>query len=229
MNQNGYYKVVCSSKSVTKRDVRAAWQKNRVTNDFEGDRISKSLASRISANDPFAEVGAFCDHPSMLTPLVISLLAFFSVANIGQQGWDDRTAFIYATVQHSEWCPAGNVQLDLRTGEFVLTERADRENCQDPDIERPNHKGKLDESDLQALRGLFELARSEGLEATVCREGGKPDYIIISNGGLRTLVVTTGAYTESAPDRLECWSEAAKSLRVSLETIFDPSREGPSV
>lgn len=83
----------------------------------------------------------------------------------------------------------------------------------------------LNQNDLQTFRDAFDLVRSEGLETSICRAGGKPDDIIVSNGGLPTLVVTTGAKTEHAPDRLECWSEAAKSLRVLLETTFDPYRK----
>lgn len=160
----------------------------------------------------------------MLKPLSVSLLAFFSVANADHQSWDDRTAFIYSTVQHSEWCPAGNVQLDLSDGEFALTDRADREECQNPSLERLSRKGTLDKNDLKTLREAFDLAQREGLEATICQEGGKPDYIMISNGGLPTLVVTTGAATEHAPDKLECWSKPAEALHDLLETIFAPQR-----
>lgn len=161
----------------------------------------------------------------MLRLFSVPFLAIFLIATSGDQGWGDRTAFVYATIQHSEWCPAGNVQLNLRTGEFILTERADRVNCHDLSIERQSRKGMLNQNDLQTFRDAFDLVRSEGLETSICRAGGKPDDIIVSNGGLPTLVVTTGAKTEHAPDRLECWSEAAKSLRVLLETTFDPYRK----
>jgi hypothetical protein len=75
------------------------------------------------------------------------------------------------------------------------------------------------------LRRTFDLAQREGLEAKICQEGGKPDHIIISNGGLPTLAVTTGSATEHAPDRLECWSKPATALHDLLETVFDPYRD----
>lgn len=48
------------------------------------------------------------------------------------QGDPQRTAIILGTVGQSEWCPAGNVRIDLETGDYVLTARAPRAVCQNP-------------------------------------------------------------------------------------------------
>jgi len=81
---------------------------------------------------------------------------------------------------------------------------------------------------LRNLRKAFDIVRYEGLESNICKEGDEPEYYIINNGGLPTLVVTTGSKTEHAPDRLECWSDAASELHGFLESVFDRYRDEKS-
>lgn len=59
---------------------------------------------------------------------------------------------IFATVGHSEWCPAGNVRIDLRTGDYALTPRAARAVCRDPKLVRPIEHGQVDAERLSAIR-----------------------------------------------------------------------------
>ena len=58
-----------------------------------------------------------------------------------------------------------------------------------------------------------------------CRNGGRPDRIITGNSGTPVLVLTTGAYTESAPHELTCWSEAAMALHGVLDELFVSARQ----
>ena len=138
-----------------------------------------------------------------------------------------RTAWIVATVGHSEWCPPGNVRLDLRTGRYLFTARAPRRVCTDARLERPTRTGTLSAARLEAVRTAYFRALSEGLEKPVCRDGGRLEEIVISNGGTQVLVLATGSETGSAPDDLTCWSAAASALHDALDRIFD-SIERPS-
>ena len=131
-----------------------------------------------------------------------------------------RTAWIFSTVGQSEWCPAGNVRLDLRTGEYAFTATAAREVCYDSDLERPVTTGTLGADDLAAVRAAYSLAQADGLEQPVCRDGGRPERLIISNGGPHILLVASGAITMSAPDDLSCWSDAALALHDLLDEEF---------
>lgn len=157
---------------------------------------------------------------------LLSIALLFGLASSDPDSSEDsRTRWVFSTVQHSEWCPAGNVWLDLRTGTYELTQRAPREACDDEQLERPKRRGQLKPSDFELVRSAFALAENEGLESPVCLEGGKPDYMVVSNGGPRTLVLTTGARTESAPSSLGCWSEPAMAIHDLLNHVFDPYRE----
>ena len=131
-----------------------------------------------------------------------------------------RTAWLFSTVGHSEWCPAGNVTVDLRTGRYSLTKRAARRVCGQPMLERPVTKGTLDGRRLTSVRAAYMRVLTDGLESEVCREGRRPDTIVISNGGTPTLLLVTGAFTATAPDNLACWSDAANTLHDVLDHIF---------
>ena len=135
-----------------------------------------------------------------------------------------RTAWIAATVEHSEWCPAGNVRLHLRTGRYALTRRAPGKICQDAKLERPVRTGSLDSERLAAIRAAALRVVAEGFESPACRDGGRPENIVISNGGTPTLVLTTGFATGSAPDDLSCWSDAATALHDLLDESFASDR-----
>lgn len=130
-----------------------------------------------------------------------------------------RTAWIVATVEHSEWCPAGNVRLHLRTGRYSLTRRAPRRVC-GAAIERPVRTGTLDRERLAAIRAAASRVVMEGFESPACEKGEKPEDIIVSNGGTPTLVLTTGFATGSAIDDLTCWSDAATALHDLLDETF---------
>jgi hypothetical protein len=131
-----------------------------------------------------------------------------------------RTAWIVATVGHSEWCPAGNVRLHLRTGRYSLTRRAPRRVCGGA-IERPVRTGTLDAERLAAIRSAAMRVVMEGFESPACENGKRPEDIIVSNGGTPTLVLTTGFATASAVDDLSCWSEAATALHDLLDETFE--------
>jgi hypothetical protein len=131
------------------------------------------------------------------------------------------TAWVFSTVGHSEWCPAGNVILDLRTGRYTLTRTASRRVCSERGLERPVLKGRLAGPGLEAARAAYRRAWSEGLESRECRAGGHPrDVILVSNGGTPLLVATSGWGSLSAPDDLTCWSAAANGLHEVLDKAF---------
>lgn len=134
---------------------------------------------------------------------------------------DVRTAVIFGTVGQSEWCPAGNVRVDLETGQYALTRRAPRAVCWDASLERPISEGRLDGAQLHALEQAFQRAVSHGLND--CRAGTRPDDIIVSNGGVPVLVVTDGRGTTSAPTEFNCWSDAGRNLHSLLDTTFQSS------
>lgn len=133
-----------------------------------------------------------------------------------------QTAWVFATVGQSEWCPAGNVMLDLRTGRYDFTARASRDICNDPKLERPVTHGALSVEKLASVRLAYQRVLSEGLESQACRDHKRPDYIVIDNGGVRVLVVTSGYASSPAPDDLTCWSDAATALKDLLDRTFSP-------
>lgn len=148
------------------------------------------------------------------------MLMMSQASAVQPKAWEDRTAWVVATIQHSEWCPAGNVRLDLQTGEYFLTELAKREVCQNENLERPIVTGKLHQSDLSRVRLAFTSAEIDGLAIPECRNRRDPGFIIVTNGGVPMLALTTGAWTDNAPERLECWSKSANSFHDTLEEVF---------
>jgi hypothetical protein len=131
-----------------------------------------------------------------------------------------RTAWVFSTIGQSEFCNPGHVRLDLRTGRYSLTVRAPRRLCDQRDLERPVRSGKLPDESLARVRAAYRQVIAEGLETPICREGGKPRDIVISNGGTLILVVATGTAVGSAPDDLGCWSKAAIALHDALDEAF---------
>jgi len=132
-----------------------------------------------------------------------------------------RTAWVFATIGHSEWCPAGNVRVDLRTGRYAFTPRASRRTCNREGLERPVITGRLRADRLAAVRAAAARVWTESMVHPDCRDGRYPrDRIVISNGGRRILVLANGATVLSAPDDLTCWSEAADALKASLDEPF---------
>ena len=135
------------------------------------------------------------------------------------------TAWIFATIAHSEWCPAGNVRLDMRNGEYMLTARAPRRICHDASLERPVTFGRLPRERLTALRADYREALAHGLVNPDCRAGKQSTKVVISNGGTPVLVLTNGQRTLSAPDELSCWSVAADTLQKALDREFPLARQ----
>lgn len=133
-----------------------------------------------------------------------------------------RTAVVVGTVNQSEWCPAGNVRVDLETGDYAYTAGAPRAVCQDLDLERPIVKGQLNASQVRVLDQAFQRAITDGLNA--CRAGQRPKDFIFSNGGLAVLVVNNGRAMDAAPSDLSCWTEAAWALHNLLQATFPEPR-----
>jgi hypothetical protein len=154
-----------------------------------------------------------------MVPLLAALIATFepTVAPLG------GTAWIFATVGHSEFCPAGNVTVDVRTGRYTLTARAARRVCNDVRLERPARQGTLSPQKLAAVRTAYQRVLSEGLESQVCQEGGRPQDLVISNGSTPILVLTNGRASHSAPGDVGCWSEATTALHDALDRVFSPA------
>lgn len=160
---------------------------------------------------------------------MLSLLAAFTVAAgptpphgsviIG------RTARAFSTIAHSEWCPAGNVMLDMATGKFTLTRRAPRRICNEAGLERPTTRGELQGEALKQIRAAYLRAMTTGLENPDCRWGRSSDTIVVSNGGTPTLVLTSGQGTSSAPSELGCWSDAANALHNALDNAFPSAQQ----
>jgi hypothetical protein len=157
------------------------------------------------------------------------LLAALAAAGQSEASADSafvhRTAWIVATVGHSEWCPAGNVRLDLVTGRYALTPRASRRVCGEAGLERPVTEGRLDADRLAAVRAAYLRVLAEGLENPECAEGPPTDRIVVSNGGTPILVLATGAETGSPPEDLTCWSDAAFALHDALDEAFEGAHD----
>jgi hypothetical protein len=128
-----------------------------------------------------------------------------------------QSARVFATIDHSEWCPAGNFELDLATGDYALTRGAARGACQDPKLVRPVQHGRLDAARLSGVRLAFGRAMAGNLDA--CFNGGSEE-IIVSNGGTPIMVLTNGAGTKAAPGRYGCWNADALALRRALADAF---------
>jgi hypothetical protein len=159
-----------------------------------------------------------------MLPILIALAAAAQPAPAPPPPTIGRTAWIFSTIEHSEWCPAGNVRLDLRTGRYELTHGASRRICSDRNLQRPVASGTLTAPRLADLRAAYLRALNEGLEDPVCRDGGRPARIVISNGGNAILVVASGSRTVSPPENRSCWSEAANALRSLLDHQFRAER-----
>lgn len=131
-----------------------------------------------------------------------------------------RTAWVLSTIEQSEWCPAGNVRLDLGTGRYELTPRAPRPVCNQAPLERPVTTGRLAPKRLSQVRAAYMQVLRQGPEDPICRDGGRQARVVISNGGPQILVVARGSGIASAPDELGCWSEAAEALHDMLDEMF---------
>jgi len=78
---------------------------------------------------------------------------------------------------------------------------------------------------LEALRVAYLQAMRDGLANPDCQPGKKLNKFVISTGGTPVMVLTTGAGTFSAPDKLSCWSDAADALHHALDDAFPSARQ----
>ena len=152
-----------------------------------------------------------CDDPLMLS-LIAALLAASQPAPRSNSEGLGRTAWVFATLEHSEWCPAGNVRLDLQTGRFAFTSGAPRRICQQPGLERPVAMGRLGAARLAAIRAAAARARAEGFVHPSCRGGPRRDDIVVSNTATPILVLTIGAGTAFRARRAELLEHGGQRL-----------------
>jgi hypothetical protein len=155
---------------------------------------------------------------SLLTAFAAATTQPVTASNSPELG---RTAWVFSTVGHSEWCPAGHVMLDLVTGRYSLTPRAARPACSNRKLDRPIKKGTLSGTQLASIRAAYLRAVAEGLESQACIDG-QPHEIVISNGGTPILVVATGYATRSPPEDVGCWGDTANTLHDLLDRLFSP-------
>ena len=154
------------------------------------------------------------------------LLPFLAAAVAAQSGGSPqtsnlgRTAWVFTTLAHSEWCPPGTVRVDIRTGSYELTVRAPRRICSQRALDRPVRKGRLNNNALVAVRRAYWSAASDDLTSPDCMNGGPPTTVVVSNGGRPILLVVSGRRAESAPDQVGCWSNAATVLHDLLNRTF---------
>jgi hypothetical protein len=156
---------------------------------------------------------------------MVSLMRFAPLALVlggaaAAAGTGASSVAIFSTVGHSEWCPAGTAYVDLGTGRYSLMPRAERSVCHKAKLQRRVKQGMLTSAQLSAIRKAYEATQADGLTLQVCRNGGRPTDIVVSNGGRVTLVVSGGTRTEAAPEELGCWTQAAKGLHDTLERTF---------
>lgn len=180
----------------------------------------------MSRGATVAALGEPWKHGAMLTILTALAAVSMQPNAAAKPPTLGRTAWVFSTVGQSEWCPAGNVMLDLVTGRYSLTRRASRRVCSDRGLERPVKKGRLPGTQLAEVRAAYQGALAEGLESHACRYG-EPHDIVLSNGGARVLVVVDGYAARSAPDDLSCWSTSANALFALMDHMFAPEDHPP--
>src|SRR3954462_2827620 len=73
-----------------------------------------------------------------------------------------RPAWVFGTGHQSEWCPAGSVRVDVRTGMFAVTPGAPRRLCNQRGLERPVETGRLGHGTLTAVRVAYLQAVAQG-------------------------------------------------------------------
>jgi hypothetical protein len=158
-----------------------------------------------------------------LQAVIVAWLAAAAVA-AGAPALADpgRSASLFGTVGHSEWCPPGTVRVDLGTGRYRVRAPRTWRVCTRPPFRSRIRTGLLAADDLAAVRAAYRDAESAGLANPACRNGGRPETIVISNGGTPTLRLTDRARTVSPPNDPACWSDAAWRLHRLLEDLFNP-------
>jgi hypothetical protein len=165
-------------------------------------------------------------NKQMISAVCLALIATLPGSPaFGRQG--AAPVSIFATIGHSEWCPAGTVRLDLGTGRYTMRAPARQGSCHRPFLHRIR-MAVLPVEDLARLQAAYARAAAEGLMNPACRTGGQPREVVISNGGTPVMRLTERGRTTSPPgETLTCWSEAAMQLHDTLEIIFHPRDEQP--
>jgi hypothetical protein len=138
-----------------------------------------------------------------------------------------HSASVFATVGHSEWCPPGTVRLNLGTGRYTLRAPRTWRACRRPAFRSRIATDVLAAEELAAVRAAYQRAAAAGLMHRDCRNGWRPDLIIISNGGTPVMRLTRRVRTRSPPADLTCWSDAARRLHRALEDMFRARIDGP--
>jgi hypothetical protein len=133
-----------------------------------------------------------------------------------------RSASVFATVGHSEWCPPGTVRLNLATGRYTVTAPRTWRTCRRPPYRSRVRAAVLAGGALADVRAVYHRAVSEGLEAPACRNGGRPEAVFLGNGGIPAMRLTNGGRTASPPSNPACWSGAARQLHRLLDNSFNP-------
>lgn len=131
-------------------------------------------------------------------------------------------ASVFATIGHSEWCPPGTVRLDLASGRYTVRAPRTWRTCRRPLFPSRVSTATLDPDRLARVRAAWRDAVSEGLESPACRNGGRPEGIILSNGGEPSLRLADRGRALVPPRDVNCWSAAAWRLHRLLEDLFDP-------
>lgn len=155
-----------------------------------------------------------------MIPAFLFILATAQLTGAANTDGLGASSLIMATVGHSEWCPAGDVRLELGSGRYLLTPRAPRATCNDPGLKRPTRRGALARPDLDRLRAAALRAQTEGMLNPDCRDGGKPQELVISNGGAPRLVLSTERGLFWASENLGCWSKAGRDLHKVLDEVL---------
>ncbi|HMG47198.1 MAG TPA: hypothetical protein VK614_07035 [Allosphingosinicella sp.] len=135
------------------------------------------------------------------------------------------SASVFTTVGHSEWCPPGTVRLNLGAGRYAVRAPRTWRACRRPAFPTRVRTAVLAADELAAVRAAYQRAASEGLAHPACRNGGRPERIVISNGGTPILRLTERARTISPPRDRNCWSDAALRLHRLLNDMFRPRGE----
>jgi hypothetical protein len=165
-----------------------------------------------------------CMHlrPAFLACAVAVASAATPVSASAPEPGPSRSASIFATVGHSEWCPPGNVRLNLATGRYTVTAPRSWRTCRRSPFRSRVRTGVLPADALTDVQIAHHDAAGLGLDNPACRNGRRPDAVVISNGGLPTLRLTSRGRTTSPPRDLTCWSEAARHLHSVLDNAFGP-------
>lgn len=133
-----------------------------------------------------------------------------------------HSGIVFSTVGHSEWCPSGTVRLDLATGRYTVTAPSTWRECRRPPFRSRINAGVLDADELVRARDAYRSVEAEGLEHRACRNGGRPDRIIVSGSRTPILRMINRARTRTAPAEHSCWSDAGLQFRRVLEDLFNP-------